>query len=93
MSCFLSSTRQAQLTADLDRVNSQLEKLYTSYDSAIENSEIEEYSFNSMEGSQRTTRRKPEEILKSINVLEAKRDQITKKLNGTGLVNMNLRRL
>jgi hypothetical protein len=92
MSCFLTSARKTQLTADLARVNSQLTALYTAYSESITNSEVEEYGFNSNEGSQRTTRRKPKEIRQEIDVLESKRDQITKKLNNTGIVNMNLRR-
>jgi hypothetical protein len=91
MAC-LSAARRTQLLARLEKVQEQLEKLYTAYDSAIEHSEVQKYNFNSTEGQQSTERRNPKDILKMIDMLEAKEDRIQRKLLGRGLANLNLRR-
>ena len=92
MGCFLSTEKKNQLNTDLIKVNSQLALLNAAYDDSITNSEVEEYSFNSSEGNQRTLRRKPKEIMEQITLLESKRDRIIKQLTGSGLVNIGLRR-
>lgn len=91
MAC-LSSTQRAYYLADLERINSQLEKAYASYDRALEAMDVEEYRFNSGEGSQQTKQYDIKKINALIDDLESKRDRIIRKLEGRGLVNMNLRR-
>lgn len=91
MSC-LPSWRRAQLQADLDRIDAQLVKLYASYNSSLDNAEVESYRFDSGEGQQQAKRRSPLELQKLIDELESKRERIQRKLLGQGLVNMSLRR-
>lgn len=90
MGC-ISSTRRQRLTEALERILAQLEKLYTTYDQAISGDQ-ESYTFDSGEGRQTTKRRKPAEIKDQIDLLESQADRIYKKLNGTGVVNFNMRR-
>jgi hypothetical protein len=91
MAC-LSPTQRAYLQADLVRINSQLEKAYESFDRALEAMDVEEYRFNSGEGSQQTKQYDIKKINVLIESLESRRDKIVRKLEGRGLVNMNLRR-
>ena len=53
---------------------------------------IEEYRFDSNEGSQRARRRKAEEIQKTITIWEAEIDWLSRKLECTSLGKLNLRR-
>lgn len=76
----------------LARVQAQIAKLETAIDSALENSEVEEYSFNSGEGQQRTKRRDIKSLLQSLERLESSEARILRKLAGRGIVNVNLRR-
>ena len=91
MGC-LPTWRRTQLKARLAVKKTQLIALYAEYDKAIANIEVQSYKFDSGEGSQQTKRRAPEEIAKAIERLEKEIDSITSKLNGTGIVSMNLRR-
>lgn len=91
MACPSSSLR-ARYLARLQSIETKLEYLDEAYDAAVQNSEVEEYRFNSGEGSQQTKRRKPEEIRKEIEALEASYDRYYRKLTGGGLTNLNLRR-
>ena len=54
--------------------------------------EVESYTLNTGEGSQTTKHRKIEDLEKTIRVLESQIDRLYRQLNGTGLINMNLRR-
>ena len=83
---------RAKYTTELARVRTQISNLSDALDSALENSEVEEYSFNSGEGSQKTVRRDIDKMIKSLDRLEAKEARIMKKLLGRGVVNLNLRR-
>lgn len=89
MSC-LSSTRRAQLLARLTTKQTQLDQVNTALDSAIGGPEA--YKFDTNEGSQWLKDRTYAELMGLIDTLEAQIDSITRKLNGTGVVSMALRR-
>jgi molecular chaperone GrpE (heat shock protein) len=62
-----------------------------SYDELLA-SNVEMYRFDSTEGEQTTKRRKLQDIKDQADSLQAEIDNIRRRLNGTGIVNMNLRR-
>ena len=62
-----------------------------SYDELLA-SNVEMYRFDSTEGEQTTKRRKIQEMRDQIQILESEIDNIRRRLNGTGIVNMNMRR-
>ena len=85
---WLRTEYERQLTS----VTAQITKLETAIDDAYENSEVEEYAFNSGEGSQRTKRRSIKELTTELEKLENKKLRLMRKLYGHAVVNMNLRR-
>jgi virulence-associated protein VapD len=87
----LCTNRRAYLEARLARKIAQLEKAYTAYDELIENN-VEQYRFNSNEGSQWAERRKLEQLTKIISTLESEIESLQNRLCGLGIVNINLRR-
>lgn len=91
MAC-LPQSLYIKYTNDLARVRSQIAKLEIAIDSALDNSEIEEYSFNSGEGQQRTKRRDIDKLLKTLSKLENRERWLINKLGGRSLMNVNLRR-
>lgn len=91
MSC-LSSTRRAELIAQLNKKLAQLENLNAAYDDMIESGSIKSYRFDSGEGSQRVEYRSLDDVQKSISHLEAQIERLRTKLRGGGLSNLNLRR-
>jgi tRNA U34 5-carboxymethylaminomethyl modifying GTPase MnmE/TrmE len=54
---------------------------------------LEDYKFDSNEGSQRSKRRKIDDLKSLIDSLEAEIDQLTRKLRGGALAVLNLRRV
>ena len=89
MSC-LSSTRRAELIARLVKKRAQLVLVEEALDAAIGGPEA--YKFDTNEGSQWLKDRTLKELNDLSDTLEAQIDWITRRLNGTGIVNMNLRR-
>lgn len=90
MSCLSTSTR-SDIQTKITRLQAQLVIANDTLDSAVGN-EILEYRFDSGEGSQRTEYRTFSEMTKIIDWLESRIDYLTRRLNGTGLSNLNLRR-
>jgi wobble nucleotide-excising tRNase len=86
------NTSRADLEARRAQYVILLDKAMVAYEDALTTSSLQEYTFNSGDGSQRALRRKPEEIRKEIEALEAAIAQIDKKLNGTGIIHVQLRR-
>lgn len=90
MSCLTSAQRAAILAlitakqAQLDAANATLLSLL--------GQEVEEYRFNSNEGSQWASRRKLEALRATIDWLQSEIDNLTRRLNSTGLISFNLRR-
>ena len=88
MAC-LSSTRRTQVQAQITRWEALLEK---AYDFLNDSNHIGEYRFDSEEGSQKTVYRTLKELMDFIDKCESMLDYLRNKLNGTGIVNMNMRR-
>lgn len=91
MGC-LTSAQRTKIQAEITKKEAQLDLLNDSYLSAIQNSEVEEYSFSSGEGQQRTKRRRLKELRDEIEWLESAISLLYRKLYGKSLVNLNLRR-
>lgn len=85
------SSRRTRLTARLVKREASLVIVETTYDELLA-SGVELYRFDSTEGEQQTKRRKLQEVKDQIDSLTAEIDSIRRTLNGTGVVNMNLRR-
>ena len=91
MSCIDSSTR-TRILAQISKIETQLTALDTAFTEAVANAEVESYKFDSGEGSQQVKRRDPNDIQKLIDKLESRLAYLYRRLDGKGLVNMNLRR-
>lgn len=89
MACINPRTR-ARLIANLAKKESQLAKAEIAYEALL--TEIKEYRFDSGEGSQRTEYRSTAELETAIDRLEKQIEDIHRRLSGTGVVNINLRR-
>lgn len=89
---YLDPSRQAQIRSRIATKEAQLASLNDAFSEAVKNAEIQSYKFDSGEGEQAATRRKPEDILKAIRLLEAEVDRLYGRLSGKGVVNMSLRR-
>lgn len=80
----------------ISRINFYLEareKLDAVYLDAILTGKFSSYSFNSGEGSQQTTYRSLDEVMKQIDWLDSRIDWMIRKCGpGGGLISINLRR-
>jgi len=90
MSCINSTTR-TRLLARLTKREASLVLAEASYDELLANN-VESYRFDSTEGEQQTKRRKLQDIKDQVDSLQAEIDNIRRRLDGKGIVNMNLRR-
>jgi tetrahydromethanopterin S-methyltransferase subunit B len=88
----LSSTRVAELEAQLTKLESSLEKAYTAYDSALETGGVKSFKFDSGEASQWAQYHSLSDISDQIDRIEARIDYINRKLNGRANVILALRR-
>lgn len=89
---YLDPSVQARLRAQITLKEAQLDAANTALSEALANSEIQSYKFSSGEGDQYASRRKPEDIQKSITILENAIERLYNRLGGKGIVNMNCRR-
>jgi len=87
----LTSTRRAALIIRLAKREASLVIAEATYDELLANP-VESYRFDSTEGEQQTKRRKVADAKQQVDELESEIDSIRRRLNGTGVVNMNLRR-
>ena len=87
----ICTNRKAALQARLAKKREQLESANTAYDELIAIN-VEDYKFDSNEGSQRANRRKLEDLTKLISTLEAAIEALENRLCGLGIVVLNVRR-
>jgi uncharacterized protein YceH (UPF0502 family) len=90
MTCINSSTR-TRLLARLAKREASLIIAEAAYDELLANN-VEMYRLDTTEGEQTTKRRKVADLKSQIDALESEIDNIRRRLSGTGIVNMNLRR-
>lgn len=89
---YLSSARKARIKARIVTKEAQLTAARTAYDAALASADTESYKFDSREGRQETVLRSPSVIAREIDRLESEIDRLYRKLEGGGLVSLNLRR-
>jgi len=90
MSC-LSAEDRARIEAQIATKEAQLALANATYEKLLKQ-DIEEYRFDSNEGSQRARRFKMSEVKDQIDSLEAAIDRLRRKLRCGGLTNIVLRR-
>lgn len=90
MSC-LTSTKRARILAQITKLESQLEITNDALDSAL-STDVKEYRIDTGEGSQRVEYKSPSELRQNIDWIESRLDYLYRRLNGSGLSNLNLRR-
>jgi hypothetical protein len=91
MSCLTSAQRTAIL-AEIADIDEMIAAIKAAYLSALGNSEIETYRFDSGDGSQRADRRSPKELKDQWDDLLAMRGRLVRQLRGTLNVTLNFRR-
>ena len=89
---YLNSGERTRILALISTKETQLTAANTMLTEALA-TDVQSYSFDSGEGKQSTTRRKISEIQQTIRSLEAELDRLYRRINGTGIVTMNLRRV
>jgi len=87
----LNSAERQTLIDRRTTYQSMLTKLQATYEAELEKP-IEEYRFSSGEGAQQARRRKLSELREEMQWLESEIDLINRRLKGSGLVNLNMRR-
>ena len=83
----LSSSTRARLQARITALDAQITALETAIESAMAK-DIEEYSFNSGDGSQRAVNRKLEDMQTSVDRLYRMREYLHNRLRGRGIMRM-----
>jgi hypothetical protein len=91
MSC-LSSTRKAEIEARITKLEARLTLAENALDGLLSAEGIESFKFDSGEAMSWAKYYKAEELRKLISNIEANLDYYRNKLNGTGIVRLNLRR-
>jgi len=89
---YLPPAIRSQIIAKINAKEAQLAIAQAAFEKALDSSDVESYQFDSKEGKQATTLRSPSVLSKLINDLEAQLERLYRRLNGTGLVSLNLRR-
>jgi len=88
---YLSSTERARIQALIDTKEAQLVLANETYTKLLQK-DIEEYRFDSNEGSQRARRMDINKFKAQIDSLEAEIERLYRRLKAGGLVNVTLRR-
>jgi len=88
---YLSTTERARIQALIDTKTAQLAIANATYEKLLAQ-DIEEYRFDSNEGSQRARRVKINDLKTQIDSLEAEIERLNRRLKSGGLVNVVLRR-
>lgn len=89
---YLPADERSRILAEIAAKEEQLTAANAAYLRALSGSDVQSYRFDSGEGSQSASRRKPKEIADEIEALEAGLSRLRRRLSGTGVVNLNLRR-
>lgn len=87
----LSTSRRARIEARISSINSQITALETAIDSAV-TKDVEEYSFNSGDGSQRVIYKSLDEMQIAVDKLYRMLEYQYNLLRGRGIVQMVARR-
>lgn len=87
----LSSSRRTRIEAQITAIETRITALETALETAV-SKDIEEYSFNSGDGSQRAVNRTIKEMETSLDVLYRRREYLYNLLRGRGIVQMVARR-
>lgn len=83
----------AEIQAEISQLKEQLTVARTAYTQSLTNADVQSYFFDSGEGKQSATRRKPKEIRDEIEALERQIAQLEQRLRpGGGILSMRLRR-
>jgi hypothetical protein len=90
MTC-ISQSRRAEIIAAIEKKQAQLAIVQATYERALAQ-ENESYTFDSGEGRQQAKFRGLDKIADQIDRLESQIAALQRKLSGTGVVNVNLRR-
>lgn len=91
MAC-LSTARRARVQARITKLEDLLDSAYEAYALSLADGDVSKYRLDTHEGEQETALRSPDVLLKQINSIEATLSRLYRKLEGGGIVNMNLRR-
>jgi len=86
----LQSSRITEIQSTITNLQAALVIANASYLEAL--NPAQDYRVDTGEGSQRVKRRDPTGLLNSITSIQRQIDYWTRKLNGTGITRMNLRR-
>jgi hypothetical protein len=89
MGC-LSSSQKTYILNKIEVLDEQLLAANAAYLECL--SSIKNYQFSSGEGSMTVTRQDAKKMLEVISMLQSQRDRLQNRLDGTGIVNLNLRR-
>ena len=89
---YLNSSDRTRILSQIATKEAQLTAANTALTEAL-GTDVQSYSFDSGEGKQSTTRRKLKELQDAVRGLEAELDRLYRRINGSGLVTMNLRRV
>lgn len=87
----LSTARRARINARITALTSQITAAETAMETAVAK-DIEEYTFNSGDGSQRAVNRDLDKMQKNIDNLYRTREHLYNKLRGRGIIRMSIRR-
>lgn len=87
----LSSARRARILARVTALTAQITALETALETAVAK-DVEEYSFNSGDGSQRAVHRDLADMEHRLDILYRRREAAYNLLRGRGIVRMTARR-
>ena len=88
----LSSARRAEIIAEIADIDEMIAVIKPVYKEALSSGEIQEYRFDSGDGSQKTIRRSLNELKKQWDDLRSERNRLNSQLNGGSNVSMAFRR-
>lgn len=88
---WLSTTRRTFIEAQVTRLTAQIALQQDLLDTLIAQ-EVDEYTFSTGAGSQRAKRKSVDDVLNQLEKLHRMLEYWQAKLDGTGIIDLNLRR-